>query len=115
MRASIHTPAVAAVLLSATMLAGCATYKPPQISYDANVPPLPPVPAAVIDTTPKPLHIPPAWTPARGGTAAGTPLGRVENGGLLGHGDGEPVDRERDRLDALGGERRGAGGRRRGC
>ncbi len=79
MRAFIHTPAVAAVLLSATMLVGCATYKPPQISYDANVPPLPAVPAAVIDTTPKPLHIPPAWTPTKGGAAAGTPLGRVES------------------------------------
>jgi type IV secretion system protein VirB9 len=61
------------------MLAGCATYKPPQITYDANVPPLPAIPAAVIDTTPKPLHIPPPWTVARGGTAAATPTARVEN------------------------------------
>ena len=41
MRTIIRTPAIPAVLLSATMLAGCATYKPPQISYDASVPPLP--------------------------------------------------------------------------
>ena len=79
MSKAFRRPAFAAVLLSATMLAGCATYKPPQISYDANVPPLPAVPAAVIDTTPKPLHIPPPWTVARGGTAAATPTARVEN------------------------------------
>jgi len=79
MSKAFRKPAFAAVLLSATALAGCATYKPPQISYDANVPPLPALPAAVIDTTPKPLHIPPAWTPTKGGAAAGTPLGRVES------------------------------------
>ena len=79
MRAIPHTPAVAAILLSATMLAGCATYKPPQISYDADVPPLPAIPAAVTDDRPRPIHVPPAWTVARGGTAAGTPTGRVEN------------------------------------
>jgi type IV secretion system protein VirB9 len=61
------------------MLAGCATYKPPQISYDANVPPLPAIPAAVTDDRPRPLHVPPAWTVARGGTSAGTPTARVEN------------------------------------
>ncbi|HWL05406.1 MAG TPA: P-type conjugative transfer protein TrbG [Xanthobacteraceae bacterium] len=79
MRASTHTPAVAAILLSATMLAGCATYKPPQISYDADVPPLPAIPAAVTDDRPRPLHIPPAWTVARGGQTASTATGRVEN------------------------------------
>ncbi|WP_311031001.1 P-type conjugative transfer protein TrbG [Mesorhizobium koreense] len=76
---SLRKSAIAVVLLSATMLAGCATYKPPQISYDADVPPLPAVPASVTDDRPKPLHIPPAWTPAKGGTAATTPLGRVEH------------------------------------
>ena len=79
MRTIIRTPAIPAVLLSATMLAGCATYKPPQISYDASVPPLPAVPAVVTDDRPRPIHIPPAWTVARGGTAAGTPTARVEN------------------------------------
>ena len=79
MSVSAHTPAVAAVLLSATMLAGCATYKPPQISYDANVPPLPAIPAAVTDDRPRPIHIPPAWTVARGGQTASTATGRVEN------------------------------------
>jgi type IV secretion system protein VirB9 len=68
-----------ALLLSATMLAGCATNRPPQISYDADVPPLPAIPAVVADNTPKPLHVPPAWTPARGGSAASTPAARVEN------------------------------------
>jgi len=79
MSKAFHKPAFAAVMLSATALAGCATYKPPRISYDANVPSLPAVPAAVIDTTPKPLHIPPAWTVARGGQTASTATGRVEN------------------------------------
>ena len=79
MRTITRTPAIAAVLISATMLAGCATNNPPQFSYDADVPSLPVVSAAVTDDRPRPLHIPPAWTVARGGTAAGTPAGRVEN------------------------------------
>lgn len=69
----------ALLLISGLTLAGCATNRPPQISYDADVPPLPPVPAAVTEAPPRPLHTPPAWTPARGGAAAGTPAGRVEN------------------------------------
>ena len=76
---SFRKSAVAALLLSASALAGCASYKPPEISYDADAPPLPAVPAAVVDSRPKPLHVPPAWTPARGGTAAGPPTARVEN------------------------------------
>lgn len=72
-------PAFAAVLLSITMLAGCAKNRTPQFSYDADVPPLPTVQAAATDTTPRPLHVPPAWTVARGGEAAGTATGRVEN------------------------------------
>lgn len=71
--------ASAAVLLYATALAGCATYKPPQIAYDANVPPLPAVPKTVGDERPKPLHTPPSWTPAKGGKAAKTSAGRIEN------------------------------------
>ncbi|HHX2099355.1 TPA: P-type conjugative transfer protein TrbG [Pseudomonas aeruginosa] len=70
---------IPALLLSATMLAGCATNRPPQFSYDADVPSLPVVQAAVTDDRPRPLHTPPAWAVARGGTAAGTPAGRVEN------------------------------------
>lgn len=79
MNTVFHKPAIAAVLLSATTLAGCATYKPPQIGYDESVPPLPAVPAAVTDNRPRPLHVPPTWTVARGGTAASTPTARVEN------------------------------------
>ena len=71
--------ALAMALLSATMLAGCATFKPPTISYDNDVPPLPAVPAPVTEQPPRPLHTPPAWTAAHGGTAASTPTGRVEN------------------------------------
>ena len=67
------------MLLSATALGGCATFKPPEISYDVTVPPLPAVPAAIPDDRPKPLNVPPAWTVARGGETAGTPTGRVEN------------------------------------
>ena len=77
---SFRKPAFAAVLLSAAALAGCATpQKPPQIRYDADVPALPAVPAVLTDDRPKPLHIPPGWTPARGGVNATTPTGRVQN------------------------------------
>ncbi|HJO65953.1 MAG TPA: P-type conjugative transfer protein TrbG [Sphingomonas sanguinis] len=80
MRAIPHSAAIAAALLSATTLAGCATMeKPPAITYDASVPPLPAIPAAVTDDRPKPVLIPPAWTVARGGQAASTPTARVEN------------------------------------
>jgi type IV secretion system protein VirB9 len=70
---------VTPVLLLSAMLAGCATSKPPVISYDADVPPLPAIPMAAADVKQKALHIPPAWTPARGGSAALTPTARVEN------------------------------------
>lgn len=79
MRIVTRTPAIAAMLLSATILAGCATSRTPQFSYDADVPPLPTVQTAATDDRLRPLHTPPAWTVARGGTAAGTPAGRVEN------------------------------------
>ncbi|GAA5665699.1 MULTISPECIES: P-type conjugative transfer protein TrbG [Brucella] len=68
-----------AALLATTMLAGCATNRTPQFSYDADVPALPVVRTAVTDSTPRPLHTPPGWTVARGGTAATTPEGRVAN------------------------------------
>ena len=75
---SFRKSAIAALLLSASVLAGCAS-KPPEISYDADVPPLPSVPAAITDNRPKPLHVPPSWTPARGGGVVATPTARVEN------------------------------------
>ena len=67
------------LLLSATALSACATNRTPQFSYDADVPPLPVVQTTATDERPRPLHTPPAWTVARGGTAASTPAGRVEN------------------------------------
>lgn len=70
---------LAAVLLAATALAGCATNRTPQFSYDDNVPSLPVVRTSAANDTPRPLHIPPAWTVARGGAAAGTPTGQVGN------------------------------------
>ena len=70
---------ILAALLATTMLAGCATNRTPQFSYDDNVPPLPVVRASSTDDTPRPLHTPPAWTVARGGAATGTPEGRVVN------------------------------------
>lgn len=77
--ATFRKPALAAFLLCATALAGCATNRTPQFSYDNNVPPLPVFRAAASDNTPRPLHTPPAWTVAHGGAAAGTPEGRVVN------------------------------------
>lgn len=80
MSTGIRTSAAMALMLSATMLAGCASLeKPPAIGYDASVPPLPAIPTAVTDDRPKPVLIPPAWTVARGGSAASSPTGRVEN------------------------------------
>jgi type IV secretion system protein TrbG len=62
--------AVPALLICAYSLAGCTTFKPPQISYDDEIPLLP-----------KSLHVPPAWTPARGGKEkeASEPTERIEN------------------------------------
>jgi type IV secretion system protein VirB9 len=79
MSGDFRKSAIAATLVSAIMLAGCATKRPPQISYDADVPPLPAVPAVVTDKAPRPLHVPPAWTPSRGGAKANSPTARVEN------------------------------------
>jgi type IV secretion system protein VirB9 len=67
-----------AVLIPLLAIAGCASTKPPQISYDENVPPLP-VSATPAEERPRPLHVPPAWTPAHGGTAeAKEPVARVD-------------------------------------
>ncbi|QLH16136.1 P-type conjugative transfer protein TrbG [Paracoccus pantotrophus] len=77
--AGIRKSRTPALLLSVTVLAGCAANRTPQFSYDADVPPLSPAQASVADDRPRPLHVPPAWTVARGGEAAGTPAGRVGN------------------------------------
>ena len=62
-------------------LSGCATFKPPQISYDADIPPLP-NPPSLAEDLPRPLHVPPSWTPARGGKKgvkeAEEPVARIE-------------------------------------
>jgi type IV secretion system protein VirB9 len=75
----IRKSALAMMLLCATALAGCATFKPPTISYDNDVSPLPAVPTPVTEQPPRPLHMPPTWTPAHGGVSAVSPTGRVEN------------------------------------
>jgi P-type conjugative transfer protein TrbG len=77
--AAFRKSAIPAALLSATLLSACATQRPPQISYDSDVPPLPPIPAALTDNRPRPLHIPPAWTPSHGGAVANSPTARVAN------------------------------------
>ncbi|MDH1270487.1 P-type conjugative transfer protein TrbG [Rhizobium pusense] len=80
---SLPKSAISALFISTAVLSGCtSTKRPPQISYDADVPPLPAVPVAVADTTPKALHVPPAWTVSRGGDAATTPTARIENANL---------------------------------
>ena len=56
-RTSFRKPAFTALLLSATMLAGCATNRTPQFSYDSDVPPLPTAQVAVTDNRPRPLPL----------------------------------------------------------
>ena len=69
------------ILLALLVVGGCSATRPPQISYDSSVPPLP-VSEASTDDRPRPLHIPPAWTPARGGKTgtaeASEPIVRVD-------------------------------------
>ncbi|WP_183237011.1 P-type conjugative transfer protein TrbG [Bradyrhizobium sp. CIR18] len=69
------------LLLCSSALGGCATYIPPEISYDAEVPPLPATPVALDDRS-RPLHVPPLWKPALGGKSGGKedaePVSRVE-------------------------------------
>ncbi|MEY9537915.1 type IV secretory pathway VirB9-like protein [Bradyrhizobium diazoefficiens] len=70
-----------ALLLASSAIGGCATYIPPEISYDAEVPPLPATPVALDDRS-RPLHVPPLWQPALGGKSGGKedaePISRVE-------------------------------------
>lgn len=69
------------LLLCSSALGGCATYIPPAISYDAEVPPLP-APPVPLDDKAQPLHVPPLWKPALGGKSGGKeepePVSRVE-------------------------------------
>ena len=69
------------LLVCMCALSGCATFKPPQISYDDDVPPLPSPPSLAEDRH-RSLHVPPSWTPTKGGkkgmTEAKEPLARIE-------------------------------------
>ncbi|WP_162496267.1 P-type conjugative transfer protein TrbG [Bradyrhizobium canariense] len=79
--AALRRALLPALLLGTSALAGCATYIPPEISYDAEVPPLPAPPAA-LDERPQPLHVPPLWKPVLGGKSGAKeeaePVTRVE-------------------------------------
>lgn len=68
------------LLICTYALAGCATFKPPQISYDDEVPPLP-TQSPLVDDRPRSLHVPPGWMPARGGKnkEALEPVARIES------------------------------------
>ena len=68
-----------ALLICMSALGGCTAFKPPQISYDSEVPPFPDPPALVDDRS-RPLHVPPAWKAARGGrnAEAEEPVERIE-------------------------------------
>ncbi|MBH5386638.1 P-type conjugative transfer protein TrbG [Bradyrhizobium diversitatis] len=72
---------LSALLLYSSALGGCATYIPPEISYDAEVPTLPAPPVALDDRA-QSLHVPPLWKPALGGKSGGKeepePISRVE-------------------------------------
>jgi P-type conjugative transfer protein TrbG len=56
----------ATFLFGALALAACTTFKPPQISYDDDVPPSPELPSPA-DDHPRSLHVPPLWNPTLGG------------------------------------------------
>ncbi|SMH40854.1 P-type conjugative transfer protein TrbG [Mesorhizobium australicum] len=80
-RSSVSTLGV--LLISTVTLAACATApKPPQISYDADVPPLPAITVNTDEVAPRPILVPPAWTPSKGGDRASTTTGRVENANI---------------------------------
>ena len=68
------------LLICLSALGGCTAFKPPQISYDSEVPSLPELPA-LADDRPRPLHVPPVWKAARGGKKgeAKEPIERIES------------------------------------
>src|SRR5258708_21782190 len=65
----MRSRSLALIILAATALAGCATFKPPQISYDDEQPALlegePPKPVQVVEIA-KPLPLPVQLNPLRG-------------------------------------------------
>jgi type IV secretion system protein VirB9 len=66
------------LLICGSAIGGCTTFKPPQISYDSEVPPPSDLPA-LADDRPPVLQMPPAWTVAHGGASAEArePIGRI--------------------------------------
>ena len=78
---SCRLAALCPVLLFAAALSSCTNFKPPQITYDDDVPPLPALPS-IADDHARPLHVPPSWTPTRGGkrdeVEAKDPSDRIE-------------------------------------
>ncbi|MCE8005827.1 P-type conjugative transfer protein TrbG [Aestuariivita sp.] len=68
------------ITLTALLLSACATYTPPEIDYDSDVPSLPAPPPPVVEEPLRAIHTPPPWTPSRGGDAdAATAAARVIN------------------------------------
>jgi P-type conjugative transfer protein TrbG len=62
-------------------LSGCSTFKPPQISFDENVPLFPDL-TELTDDHARPLYVPPPWSPTHGGKKddkeAPEPVDRIE-------------------------------------
>src|SRR4051812_41160532 len=69
------------LLVCMIALSACTTFKPPQISYDADGLP-PPNPPSLAEVRPRLLHVPPSWMPAKGGKKgvkeAEEPVARIE-------------------------------------
>lgn len=68
-----------ALMIVASVLASCTGNRAPEFVYDADVPALPAAQQAAPGDAPRPLHVPPSWSVARGGAAAATPEARVAN------------------------------------
>lgn len=74
-----HLRTLSCLLLTTTVLTACANEPPPQIAYDDIIPTLAPPPSPPLAGEPvRPIHIPPSWTPSRGGDPdAATPEARI--------------------------------------
>ena len=82
MRLQLSSPQftrIPVLLLAATALTACTGQRPPEFAYDDQIPALAPPPAPrSAEGPPRPVHTPPAWTPARGGNPeAETPEARI--------------------------------------
>jgi len=70
-----------ALVCCVLVLSGCSTFKPPQISFDENVPLLPDF-TELTDEHARPMHVPPPWLPTHGGKMgdkeAQEPVDRIE-------------------------------------